>query len=82
MANVAQADANLKAAIEQAPGLFVKPRTIVLHGLKLGYQKGKGKIDPYRGVPAKADSRIAAYLKGGLAVKDKPVCESRMLWRT
>lgn len=45
VANVAQADANLKAAIEQAPGLFVKPRSIVLHGLKLGYQKGKGKID-------------------------------------
>lgn len=35
----------------------------------------KGKIDPYRGVPAKADSRIATYLKGALAVKEKPATE-------
>lgn len=35
----------------------------------------KGKIDPYRGVPAKADSRIAGYLKGALAVKEKPAVE-------
>jgi len=31
----------------------------------------KGQIDPYRGEAVKADSRIAAYLKGALAVKDK-----------
>jgi len=35
----------------------------------------KGKIDPYRGVPAKADSRIATYLKGALAVKDKSAAD-------
>jgi hypothetical protein len=31
----------------------------------------KGQLDPYRGEPVKADSRIAGYLKGALAVKDK-----------
>jgi hypothetical protein len=31
----------------------------------------KGQLDPYRGEPVKADSRIASYLKGALAVKDK-----------
>jgi hypothetical protein len=31
----------------------------------------KGALDPYRGVAVKADSRIAQYLKGALAVKDK-----------
>ncbi len=31
----------------------------------------KGQIDPYRGEAVKADSRIASYLKGALAVKDK-----------
>src|SRR5438552_3458394 len=31
----------------------------------------KGAVDPYRGVAVKADSRIAQYLKGALAVKDK-----------
>ena len=45
VAAVAQADADLKAAIQAAPKQFVKPRSIVLHGLKLGFQKGKGKIE-------------------------------------
>ena len=31
----------------------------------------KDKIDPYRGIPVKADSDMAAYLKGALAVKDQ-----------
>jgi hypothetical protein len=31
----------------------------------------KGKVDPYRGVPVKADSDIVKYLTGALAVKDK-----------
>jgi hypothetical protein len=31
----------------------------------------KGQIDPYRGEAVKADSRIAEYLKGALAIKDK-----------
>lgn len=35
----------LKTLIEEAPQLFVKPRSVVLHGIKLGYQKGKGKIE-------------------------------------
>lgn len=33
----------------------------------------KGQLDPYRGMPFKADSRIAPYLKGALAVRDKDV---------
>lgn len=35
----------LKAMIETARGCFIKPRSIVLHGIKLGFQKGKGKIE-------------------------------------
>lgn len=31
----------------------------------------QGKIDPYRSMAVKADSQIATYLKGALAVKDK-----------
>lgn len=31
----------------------------------------QGKIDPYRSMAVKADSQIASYLKGALAVKDK-----------
>lgn len=34
----------LRALVEQAPHLFVKPRTVVLHGIQLGFEKGKGQI--------------------------------------
>jgi hypothetical protein len=34
----------LKAVIEGAPELFAKPRTVIFHGVKVGYQKGKGGI--------------------------------------
>lgn len=35
----------LSAAIQQNPDLFVKPRTCVLHGIKLGLQKQKGEME-------------------------------------
>lgn len=35
----------LKGAIQLAPMLFVKPRTVTLHGIKLGYAKGKGSVE-------------------------------------
>lgn len=36
--------AELGALIQASPELFTKPRSVVLHGVKLGYQKGKGKM--------------------------------------
>lgn len=39
------AESALQVAIERAPDLFVKPRTVTLHGVKLGFQKGKGGIE-------------------------------------
>ena len=36
--------AKLKAAIEDSAGLFVKPRTMILHGIKVGFQKSKGEM--------------------------------------
>lgn len=35
----------LKSLIESAPGCFIKPRSVVFHGIKLGFAKGKGKIE-------------------------------------
>jgi hypothetical protein len=35
----------LKALIESAPELFVKPKTLTWHGLRMGYMKGKGGIE-------------------------------------
>lgn len=45
VANVAQAQAELIAAIDAAPDLFTRPKSMVLHGLQLGYRKGKGAIN-------------------------------------
>ena len=41
---VAAAQTELKTAIEASPDLFVKPRTTVFHGIKVGYAKQKGKV--------------------------------------
>lgn len=35
----------LTAAVAGAPGLFAKPKSVILHGIKLGYRKGSGKIE-------------------------------------
>ena len=42
---VAERQDQLRAVIEANPDLFVKPRTAVFHGVKLGYAKGKGSIE-------------------------------------
>lgn len=36
---------NLKNAIEDSKDLFRRPRTVIFHGIKVGLQKGKGKIE-------------------------------------
>lgn len=40
----ADIEARLRELVTANPASFVKPRTVVLHGTKLGYQKAKGKI--------------------------------------
>src|SRR3990172_3109329 len=32
-------------AVAGAPGLFAKPKSVILHGIKLGYRKGSGKME-------------------------------------
>jgi hypothetical protein len=41
---VANLEAELHSAVEQAPDLFKKPRTVTLHGIKLGFQSSAGAI--------------------------------------
>src|SRR5574341_479260 len=41
----AAAESDLRAAIADSPGCFEKPRTQVFHGVKVGFQKGKGKVE-------------------------------------
>lgn len=45
LARAAQSQAELRAAIVDAPAAFTKPRTHVFHGIKVGFQKGKGKLE-------------------------------------
>lgn len=35
----------LQALIEAAKDLFLKPRTQIFHGIKIGFNKGKGKVE-------------------------------------
>jgi hypothetical protein len=41
---VAAAEDDLREALEAAPDLFVKPRTQIWAGIKVGYTKQKGKV--------------------------------------
>lgn len=45
VARCAEKHSSLKSAIEAEPSLFVKPRTYIFHGVKVGLQKGKGGIE-------------------------------------
>ncbi len=49
---------NLKALAESAHELFVKPKTLTFHGVRVGYMKGKGGI-----VFDDADAVVAAIQK-------------------
>jgi hypothetical protein len=40
----AQRHEALRAAVEEAPELFQKPKTVIFHGVRLGYQKARGEI--------------------------------------
>ena len=42
--NAVEKKAKLHASIEEAPDFFKKPRTMILYGIKIGFQKGKGEI--------------------------------------
>jgi hypothetical protein len=44
LAKTAERQAELKALVETAPGLFERPRTVIFHGIKVGFAKGKGII--------------------------------------
>ena len=44
VSDVADIRLRLSAAIAATPSLFEKPRTRILHGIKIGLQKGKGAL--------------------------------------
>lgn len=44
VARAAEAQDRLHAAIDSAPELFQKPKSLVLHGVRVGYQKQRGQL--------------------------------------
>ena len=44
LTRAAELEDQIRAMVADSPGLFVKPKTVVLHGIKVGYEKGKGVI--------------------------------------
>lgn len=57
VAGVAEAQAILEAKIEASPELFQKPRTLIFHGIKVGFRKGKG------GLAWEDDDQVVALIK-------------------
>lgn len=45
VARASEHHVKLEALLLQRPDLFVKPRTTILHGIKLGYQKTKDSLE-------------------------------------
>ena len=44
LARVAELEATLRDAVADSPELFVKPRTVIMHGVRVGFQKAKGGV--------------------------------------
>lgn len=56
----AEAEHRLRGLVEAAPALFERPRTLVLHGIKVGWVKGKGQIEIFD--PARTVALIRKHL--------------------
>ena len=71
MKKVAGAHSELKGAIEASPHLWDRPRTRVFHGVKVGLQKGKGKITWTD--PARVVERIKELYRDDLGILIKTI---------
>jgi len=59
LAREAERAVRLKAAIDASPDLFIKPRTLIFHGIKIGYQKQKGKLE----IPKESYEQVVKLIK-------------------
>lgn len=66
--------AALTTAIEAGPELFVRPRTLVLHGIKVGWQKGRGKLewDDTQGVVDRIRALLPDQADVLIIIEEKP----------
>lgn len=70
----------LRSLIESSPELFVKPRTLIMHGIRLGYQKGKGALewDDEERVLQRIRSQLPEQAEYLIACKYAPVRDSML----
>ncbi len=76
-------ESELRGAIDGARELFVEPRTVIFHGIKVGLEKGRGKIEVddeahtirliRKGLPEQADALIKT---------EEHVLKSALKWLT
>jgi hypothetical protein len=71
VARAAERQAELSAAIDSNHDLFVKPRTVIFHGIKCGLRKGKGGVD------WDDDDRVVGLIK-----KHFPKAQAELLIKT
>ena len=57
VAAAAEKQSSLKALLDGNRHLFIKPRTLVFHGIKVGLRKGSG------GITWEDDARVVAFIK-------------------
>lgn len=78
IARVAELQKEVEKAVDATPSLFKRPKTVLMHGIRVGFEKGRGKL-VYEDV-AKLISRIELKLpeKKDLLIKTtkKPVAKA------
>jgi len=72
-ATTQQAKSDLENAIETAPAMFVKPRSFVLHGIKIGFKKSKGKIEPGKNAVELIRKHLADRFDVLVETKEEPI---------
>lgn len=77
----AEAEAELRAAVEGAPELFEKPKTRVFHGIKVGYRKGAGKLiwQDAKAVVARIKKCFADQVDVLIKTDEKPIRDALKL---
>ena len=75
---LAETEAALRALVEANPGCFIRPRTQVFAGIKVGYAKGKGALsfDDADSVVARIKKHLPEQADVLIRTKEAPVKEA------
>jgi len=74
-------EAGLRALVESAPELFERPKTVVLHGIRIGFKKGVGRIefDSADAVVSRIDRKLPELVDQLVRVERMPIKAALML---